>query len=313
MQASAGFDSPGAAIDMLQVELLELPQSMATSVALTRDILQTANRVAISLGQPAPFRVGAPSAHRRPRGAPRAHIVPGVGCVDGDELARFLTSPDAVDAVRRVRAAEAEGALHVASCAGVALLAEAGVLDGRRATTSWFLHAAMARRYPKVRFLPDAMVVDDGPCLTGAAALAQGDVMLALVRRVASPEVADLTARYLLLDERPSQAPYLSPPALATNDPLVRRAEHWIRWHLHRPFGVAELADALGLPPWTLARRLSAATGLSPSRLAQHIRADDARRRLARGDRAIDVAHALGFSDASALRRLLKRHGGTTD
>ncbi|KAI9018954.1 hypothetical protein DFJ74DRAFT_200207 [Hyaloraphidium curvatum] len=62
---------------------------------------------------------------------------------------------------------------------------------------SWFLHPTLARRYPDVRFVPDAMVVDDGSCLTGAAAMAQGDVMLALVRRVASPEIADLTARCL--------------------------------------------------------------------------------------------------------------------
>lgn len=292
---------------MLYVDILTFPQSMASSVAVTHDVLHTANRIAVSLGHAAPFRIGPTTAVARIRGALLAHIVPGVGCVDGAELDRFLASAAAQDGVRKVREMDASGALLVASCAGVSVLAEAGVLDGRRATTSWFLHPVLARRYPKVRFVPDAMVVDDGPYLTGGAAMAQGDVMLALVRRMASPEIADLTARYLLIDERPSQAPYLSSAALATSDPLVRRAEHWIRRHLHRPFSVSELAKALDLTAWTLARRLRVATGMSPSRLMQAIRADDARRRLAHGERATEVAHSLGFTDASALRRLLKR------
>lgn len=294
---------------MHRVELIEFPESLACSVALTRDLIRTANRIALTLGHAPPFAGSEGRVASRAGTPPGVLILPGMGCIDEAELTRFLASAAAQRAVERVRAAAAAGALLVSSCAGVALLAEAGVLDGRRATTSWFLMPVLARRYPRVRFLPADMVVEDGPCLTGGAALAQGDVMLALLRRIASPSVADLTGRYLLLDQRRSQTPYLSVSALAGNDPLLQRAEAWIRGNLPRAFDVAELAAALGLTPWTLARRVRATTGLSPTRMVDRLRADEARRRLAGGERIGEIARDLGYTDPSALRRLLKRAG----
>lgn len=294
---------------MRRVELLEFPESLACSVALTRDLIRTANRVALTLGHAPPFAGTEARIPNRTGDLPGVLILPGMGCIDEAELTDFLASAAAQRALDRVRAAAAAGALLVSSCAGVALLAEAGVLDGRRATTSWFLMSALTRRYPRVRFRPTDMVVEDGPCLTGGAALAQGDVMLALLRRIASPTVADLTGRYLLLDQRRSQTPYLSVSVLATSDPLLQRAETWIRGNLPRGFDISDLAAALGLTPWTLARRIRAATGLSPTRLVDRLRADEARQRLAGGERIGEVARDLGYTDPSALRRLLKRAG----
>lgn len=291
---------------MPRVSIVSLPAMLATSVSLTHDVLRTANRIAMALRRPAPF-VLAPALSEPGPGEEALWIVPGLGCTDAHELEALLSTRPVRSTVQRLARAHAAGALVASSCAGVALLAEAGLLHGRRATTSWFLRPALAQRYPEVRFVEGAMLIEDGRCLTGGAALAQGEVMLALTARFAGPDVADLCARYLLLDNRRSQQPYVSAAALILSDELLIQAERWVRAHLSRPFRLAELAEGLGTNPWTLARRFQRVCGTSPSRFVQQLRAEEARRRLAQGARFDETAYALGYSDPSAMRRMLKR------
>lgn len=292
---------------MKRVVILELPGMLATSLSLTRDVLGTANRVALALKQPAPFEWENWLYRSDAAAKPDLLIVPGLGCTDASELAAALESPTVREAVRTIATLHAAGTVVASSCAGVALLAEAGVLDGRRAATSWFLRPAMVQRYPRVRFIEGAMLIDDGRCVTGGAALAQGEVMLTLVLRHAGAEVANLCARYLLLDNRRSQQPYVSISALALSDELLARADAWARINLARPFSMDELAEAAGTTQWTLARRFQRVCGLSPSRFVQQLRAEEASRRLAQGARFDETAYAVGFSDPSALRKMLKR------
>lgn len=293
---------------MPRVSVVSLPGMLATSVSLTHDVLQTANRIAVALRRPAPFDL-APPLSEPEHGQEALCIVPGLGCTDEDELDLLLSTRQARSVVQRLAKVHAAGAMMASSCAGVALLAEAGLLDGRRAATSWFLLPALAQRYPEVRFVKGAMLIEDGRCLTGGAALAQGEVMLALTARYAGPDVADLCARYLLLDNRRSQQPYVSAAALILSDELLVQAERWVRAHLSHPFRLADLAEALGTTPWTLARRFQRVCGTSPSRFVQQLRAEEAGRRLALGARFDETAYALGYSDPSAMRRMLKRLG----
>jgi transcriptional regulator GlxA family with amidase domain len=131
--------------------------------------------------------------------------------------------------------------------------------------------------------------------------------MLAVVRRFAGPDVAAMCARYLLLDVRRSQQPYVAIAALALGDAQLARADAWIRSQVGRTFALDELAAAVGSTPWTLARRFQRVCGMSPSRYVQQVRAEEARRRLAEGARFEEAAYAVGFADPSALRRLLRR------
>ena len=190
-------------------------------------------------------------------------------------------------------------------------MAEAGVLDGRQATTSWWLAPTFARRYPRVKLTADRVVVADGQVITGGAAMAQMDVMLTLVARFAGTEISDTCARYLLLDNRSSQSPYLADAALALRDARLVLAERWVRTHLGDPINIAVVAAAAGLSPRTFARRLASLCGLSPSRFVQRARLETAPDLLATTKLSVgEVSRRVGYSDASTLRRVFVRETG---
>ncbi|MFJ5546627.1 DJ-1/PfpI family protein [Streptomyces sp. NPDC093225] len=114
------------------------------------------------------------------------------------------------------------------SCTGTFLLAEAGVLDGLRATTSWWLAPVFRERYPRVTVDESRMVTTSDGVTTAGAAFSHLDLALAIVR-MRSPALADLVRRYLVVDDRASQAAYTIPSALARHDPLVSAFEEWVR------------------------------------------------------------------------------------
>ncbi len=169
------------------------------------------------------------------------------------------------------------GAALAASCASTFLLAEAGLLDGRRATTTWWLAPLFRHRYPRVELVTDRMVVADWPIATGGAAMAQMDLMLAVVGRFAGPGLARTCANYLLLEERRSQAPFMAITFLARQDPKIAKAEKWVRDNIGRDFAIEELAEAVALAPRTFARRIAATCGVSPIQFVQRIRIETAR------------------------------------
>ncbi len=158
-----------------------------------------------------------------------------------------------------------------ASCASTFLLAETGLLDGRRATTTWWFAPLFRQRYPEVELLTEQMVVADWPIATGGAAMAQMDLMLAIVGRFAGPSSAKACANYLLLDGRRSQAPFMAITYLASQDPRIAKAEKWVRDNIARDFAIEELADAVALAPRTFARRVCG----DLRRLTDSVRATD--------------------------------------
>jgi transcriptional regulator GlxA family with amidase domain len=155
------------------------------------------------------------------------------------------------------------------------------------------------------------MVITDGPFTTAGAALAQIDLMLALVARHAGAEVADMCSRYMLLDARQSQASYVSLEFVTAGDARLRRARDWVRARMAEDFTIPALASAAGMSPRTFARRLAENTGLSPVRFVQRLRAERAAELLETTRLPVDeVAHQVGYADASTLRRVLRRHLG---
>ena len=200
------------------------------------------------------------------------------------------------------------GATIAASCASTFLLAQSGLLDGRRATTTWWLAPLFRRRYPNVELVSEQMVVADWPVATGGAAMAQMDLMLAVVSRFAGLGLAKACASYLLLDERQSQAPYMAITYLAGQEPKIARAESWVRANIARDFGIDELAEAVALGPRTFARRLAATCGISPIQFVRRIRIETARYLLESTRLSVEeIARRVGYAEPSTLRRLIRR------
>jgi transcriptional regulator GlxA family with amidase domain len=235
-------------------------------------------------------------------------IVPGLGTPSAGELETKLKTPMCRRAVDMLARAHTAGAMLAASCASTFLLAETGLLDGRRATTTWWFAPLFRQRYPAVELLTEQMVVADWPIATGGAAMAQMDLMLAVVGRFAGPSLARACANYLLLDGRRSQAPFMAINYLASQDPRMAKAEKWVRDNIARDFAIDELAGAVALAPRTFARRVSATCGISPIQFVQRIRLETARFLLETTRLSVDeIARQVGYAEPSTLRRLIRR------
>ncbi|KYO50507.1 AraC family transcriptional regulator [Tistrella mobilis] len=305
------------------IELIALDGMMASGLAITADLVETANRLRGQAGRTRLFSLRLSGAGAGVAGAflnltvaeadaPPADllVVPGLGFATPDALAAGLARPDVQAAGVRLAAAVADGAEVAAACSSVFLLAAAGLLDGRRATTSWWLAPVFARMHPQVRLDPDALVVRDGPVTTAGAAMAQMDLMLQVVARHGGPGLAQDCARLLLLDQRSSQARYMAPGFMAAADDRIARAEAWARARLDQPFTAAEMAAAAGLAPRTFARRMSRATGLSPVGFIQRLRLERATELRETTRLSMEeIAARVGYADASTLRRLMRRVG----
>jgi transcriptional regulator GlxA family with amidase domain len=240
-------------------------------------------------------------------------IVPGLGYRTDDELSAFFAQGDTVQAMRWLAAQAAGKARIAASCSASFLLAQAGLLDGRKATTAWWLAPAFRTRYPAVMLDETRILVRDGPYLTAGAALSQLDLMLAVVSDVVGEAMAHLCSRYLLIDQRLSQARYMMRDHLAHEDQTVIAAERWIDAHLAQPMTVTALSSELALSPKTLARRIEAATGVSPIKFIQRRRLSHAAHLLETTALSIEVVAAqVGYQDSTALRKLIKREFGVT-
>ncbi len=295
---------------MTRVAVIAFPGGLASSLAITLDALETANQVSLNGGRSAPFEVRTLRAEARAPSFAKGDllILPGLGSRSEAELEARLAGPAVRRAGRTAADALAAGASVAASCASTFVLARAGLLSGRRATTTWWLAPMFHRLHPDVDLLADQIVVPDWPIATAGAAMAQMDLMLTVIARFASPSLSEACARYLLLDQRQSQAPYMAVSFLAGQDDRIARAEAWVRANIDRDFSVDEIAAAVNLTPRTFARRLASVCGLSPVRFAQRIRMEAAERLLETTRLSVDeVARRVGYSEPSTLRRLIRR------
>jgi transcriptional regulator GlxA family with amidase domain len=244
-------------------------------------------------------------------GAGDAFVLPGLGMPTPREISAALARPDIARARPRLARAAARGVLIGASCSATFVLGAAGVLDGREATTAWWLGQDFKRRFPRVIARRDRMVVRAGRIFTAGAALAHADLMLAIVAETLGPSLAHLIAKYLVLDERASQASYMVLDHLRSADPVISALERFIGSNLRRQLGVPEMARATATSPRTLARKLEQALGTTPLRFAQRIRVAQAVHLLETTPRTVDeVATAVGYADAAAFRRVFRRETG---
>jgi transcriptional regulator GlxA family with amidase domain len=287
-----------------------------TGLATLLDTFETANelagetRFAVSVVSP---RAAVHTHHgfavraaKPPTRSPDLVLVPALACKRPGTIIAALELANVRELIELV-AKYARRCRVAAACTGTFVLGKAGVLDGLRATTTWWLGPTFREQFPAVELDESQMIVADKGVLTAGAALAHLDLALAVIRE-RSPDLASLVARYLVLDDRASQAPFVAPAHVAFDDELVKRFERWIRRHLREPFELGRASRAIGTSERTLQRRIRAVLGKPPIAFVQDLRLERAVHLLRVSEDSIDdIASAVGYEDGSTLRTLLRK------
>jgi transcriptional regulator GlxA family with amidase domain len=212
-----------------------------------------------------------------------------------------------------VRSMVKRGVRVASVCSGAFVLAEAGVLDGRRATTHWQRTSQFLKLYPKVKLEPDRIFVRDGNIWSSAGITAGIDLALALAAEDFGDAVAQKTARQLVLYHRRSGGQSQFSSLLELKAPAGRFGPllSWAREHLDAPLTVEDMAEQAGMSSRHFARAFIAETGTTPSKAVERLRIEVARQRVQSGSEAIErVAETTGFRDPERMRRAFIRAFG---
>ncbi|GAA3201988.1 GlxA family transcriptional regulator [Actinocorallia longicatena] len=207
-----------------------------------------------------------------------------------------------------LRAAHARGARIMSICTGAFVLAAAGLLDGRQATTHWRNTAHFASLFPTVDLDPDVLFVDDGDILTSAGVAAGIDLCLHVIRSDHGAEVANRAARRCVAPpfREGGQAQFIERPVPAAPDTTTAATRAWALARLHTALTLDDLAAHAAMSTRTFTRRFREETGLSPSRWLARQRVEHARHLLESTDLSVDeVARASGFNTPVSLRQHL--------
>lgn len=308
----------------LRVGVLAYPGCFASEVFSVPDLLAMATHVAAARG-------AVQSGHAVSVVSPRRRVTASGGwvldvsavrpvdvlIVPGFELAPTLDLDAALadlgPEVAAIRSQAASGTAVVSICVGAFLVAEAGLLDGREATTSWLFADRFTHRYPDVRLRREELVVTDRGVTTTAAFSAMYDFALRFIREHDGPGVARSTARIALVDDaRSTQAPYvdsaLIPPVGREFSLDVKR---WLNQNLHDPYDLPALAREFHVSTRTMLRRFGNEAGETPLAYLQTARVRRARHLLETTDRTvISIAAAVGYRDPGAFSAVFTRHTG---
>lgn len=239
-------------------------------------------------------------------------IVPGIGAKSFEELEKTMQEHRKVPEL--LAAFEGSGATIAAACTGTFLLGMSGLLDAKRATTTWWMADRFRSAFPQVELLEDELLVDEGPILTSAAGASSLDLSLHLINRLAGPSLARLSARYLIVDGgRKSQNLYSVPWHSKSRDPLIEKADRWIRRQKGVRLTVSDLAQHLGVTDRSLLRKFRTLTGTTPQSYIQSVRLDLAKPGLEDTQSSIaQIAADAGFSDENAFRKAFAHRNGIT-
>lgn len=215
--------------------------------------------------------------------------------------------------VRFVRKALKSSRRVASICTGASVLAEAGVLDGRRATTHWVHARELQRRFPRLKMEEDRIFIVDGPVWTSAGMSAGIDLALAMVEKDLGAELARLVAKYLVVYHRRSggQSQFSALLELQPKSDRIQSALAYARQNLRAPLSVDRLAQAAHLSTRQFSRAFRSETGQSPAKAVEHLRVEAARLMMEQGRLSIDVvARETGFADRDRMRRAFLRAFG---
>jgi transcriptional regulator GlxA family with amidase domain len=219
-----------------------------------------------------------------------------------------LATPSLADPLAAAIGRIKPGTRIMSICTGAFLLAAAGLLDGRPATTHWMLANNFRRWFPKVRLDPDVLFVDDGDILTSAGAASGVDLCLHVLRRDHGTAAANQVARQIVVPpwRDGGQAQYISQPLPSDAGLSTSRTRDWALSRLDLPLTLADLAGYASMSVRTFARRFRDETGLAPGQWLIQQRVNRARQLLESTDLSVDqVASEVGFATAASLRQHL--------
>jgi len=228
------------------------------------------------------------------------------------ELFSRVPSPALLDAFRE---AHARGATIISHCTGAFVLAQAGLLDGKRVTTHWKYAGELAARFPSVTVDPSVLYVDNGQVITGAGTAAGVDTLLHLVRREWGAAAANALAREMVVPSHRDggQAQFIDAPVPACEDDLLGTVLDWATGHLAEDISVDVLARRALMSPRSFARRFKATTGTTPHAWLLGQRLSAAEALLEETDAPVEeIARLVGFGTAAGLREQFARRRGVS-
>ena len=200
-------------------------------------------------------------------------------------------------------------------CSGVGLVAAAGLLDGKRATTHWGLAERFREKYPKVKWMPEYMVTEDRGFYCGGGVNASLDLSIYLVERFCGHDIAMQTAKALLIETpRAWQSGFgIVPLKTDHTDDAIASAQEWMHKNVARTFPLEEPARRVGMSVRNFVRRFKQATGDSPLNYVQKVRVAAAKRMLEGSHRSMqEISDAVGYQDLAFFRSLFQRHTGVS-
>jgi transcriptional regulator GlxA family with amidase domain len=229
--------------------------------------------------------------------------------ISGGEIIRSMDAVhEILDWLKRTRARRVTSV-----CSGAYLLAEAGLLDGRRATTHWGSSHDFSRRYPKIELDAERIYVQDGPVWTSAGISAGIDLALALIEDDLGADIARRTAQQLVVHQRRpgGQSQFSALVDLGGHTGRFSTLIGWMREHLAEPLTVERLADRAAMSPRNFARVFAGETGTTPAKAVERLRLETARMAVETSRAPLEhIAEAAGFGDAGRMRRAFLRSFG---
>ncbi len=292
------------------------------------DLLTLSRRMLAKPGQPKPYEVLTVSFDGRPieDGGGRklevdksfdeietcaAIIVPAYLCDGGSSLDY---TPEIGAAAAWLRRQHALGAIICASCNGVFILGEAGLLDRRRCTTTWWRHDELKTRFPRAEAAWGAKLIEDDRIVTAGGPLSWIDLSLHVLRALGGAEAAKTAADFTVVDTTPStQTIYVPPGHLASSNQFLLEAEHIVRQAGEDSLTAQQLARALNVSERTLHRRIKDESGETPKGFIDRVRFETARMLLETTAQSVkELAAHSGYADETSFRRAFHRYSGMT-
>ncbi|MDX5299278.1 MAG: helix-turn-helix domain-containing protein [Gammaproteobacteria bacterium] len=221
--------------------------------------------------------------------------------------------PGLQDVVEWLRHQHAQGVYIASLCTGAFVTAQAGLLDGRYATTHWAFSEQFARHFPRVKLQTERTVTDDGQLLCSGGSTSCSDLLLHLIRKFASPQLAAECAKKLLVDAAGrSQTPYASTTFKKNHtDAEILKIQIWLERRLASPIVMEQVAESFGLSMRNFIRRFKEATGQTPVQYLQNLRVEKAKLLLEGSQEPFDqITLQVGYEDNNSFRRLFKERVG---
>ncbi|MDY0872120.1 GlxA family transcriptional regulator [Dongia rigui] len=306
----------------IDIGILDYPGAQAAALHGLTDMFLVANRLCAeqnlrnvpilrvshwALGDGGQVARGAISPEGTPKSLDVVILPPSLGdpvwTDSRDPLLRFLKSQ------------HSKGSVMTSVCAGAFLLAEAGLLDGRPATTHWSLAEELQMRFPEIAVDGDKLVIEDGDVITAGGVMAWVELGLKVIERFISPTIVLSVARFFLVDAAGREQRFYSAfaPKLAHGDAAVLKVQHWLQRHASEKVTLPQMAAQAKLGERTFLRRFQKATGLNPTRYLQSLRLAKAREMLELGTQKIDqIAYRVGYEDPGAFTKLFQAQIGLT-